>query len=173
MARVTRFAGDAADHEAFQLYDRVRAVETAQNPSAGFPMPYVLANAATAIPLTSGSYTSVSLTLESEGYGFAMSSGAILVPFTGVYQVNFATAFAAASSNGGFSNLYQNGSQVAQGSSCGFSGDPGRQSVGSKLLLCTDGDLIALYGYQNTGSSLAVESGPNRTYVEMFLVGPQ
>jgi hypothetical protein len=173
MPKVRRWMGHATVDQFVDTRDRLKAVESMQNPPAGFSMPYASAYAASATPCANAAYTPIPLTIDIDAYGFGgIVGGCLVIPVAGMWQISWAIGFDSSSTNGGFSLLTQNTTGVGHGSSCSFNGDPGRQSNGARILSCAAGDEIGISAWQNQGSALDIVAGTNHTFLDMFLFGP-
>ena len=116
--------------------------------------------------------TQVTLTgLTFSNYGASITSNAIAVPLTGIYQIHFRVGFASASSGGGYSWVTQNGTQAIVGSDSTFATAGGRHSNGSGLLSCNSGDLVALWCYQSSGGTINTVVGQAWTALEIAFRG--
>lgn len=122
---------------------------------------------------TSGN-TQVPLDTENYGgYGFSISTGDIICPLTGVYQVNFRIAYSGASVGGGFAQVFLNGSSTLWGSWVSFDGATALQSAGAGLLPISAGGALQLVGFQNSGITATTTINFAQTAIDVFFVGSQ
>lgn len=137
-----------------------------------YQSPYASYSPAAGIPCISGINVQVVLSVNNfSGYGMSLSGGDIIVPLTGIYQINYRIGYFGASVGGGYSQVYLNGGAILYGSWATFNGATILQSNGAGILPCNAGDALQLVAFQNSGGTVNTAATSAQTALEVFFVG--
>lgn len=146
--------------------------DVANNTTFLYQKPYASYSTSSGIPCASGANVQVVLSINNfSGYGMSLSTGDIIVPLAGIYQINYRIGYFGASVGGGYSQVYLNGGAILYGSWATFDGATILQSNGAGLLPCAVGDALQLVAFQNSGSTVNTATTSAQTALEVFFVG--
>ena len=143
----------------------------ANNETFLYQAPYAAYYNSVATSLVNSATTQVTLGgTDFSGYGWSVSSNNAVVPLTAIFHVEAAIY---TPQNAGIlvAEIYQNGSQVTQGTTQTGSAAVNNLSLSSRVVKCSASDTLGLYGFQNSGGAVNTTAAKTVTYLHAFVIG--
>lgn len=136
-----------------------------------YQAPYGISTTVSAT-LTNNVGTQVDISAATTAYGVTLASNAFVIATAGRYNVFYAVGGAPGAACQWFAFVEQNSSLVSQGAiQRPPSGGGQADSLGAVTINCAVGDTISLWGNQNSGSNVAVQTSNYLTYLQVAWAG--